>query len=200
MSLKRKASFSAALPSSPLTPVNEWPAAVDTTKHLHSRTRKRFRDDRPNDAVVYQNTLRWIFSAQQQQQQATPIPTPDPEAMDSEPSPITVSDAIDPRQKTLLQFFRPDQQPASPFRPSRQALAARANECALTTQDDLVRLHAFERLNSIASSSGSESNSPGFMGQADADVEMDMDGGSSSSDSSGQTPMTMTCAGGAGWM
>ncbi|KAJ5601985.1 hypothetical protein N7510_011519 [Penicillium lagena] len=198
MSLKRKASFSAALPSSPLTPVNEWPAAVDTTKHLHSRTRKRFRNDRPNDALVYQNTLRWIFSAQQQR--ANPMPTPDPEAMDSEPSPSTPSDAIDPRQKTLLQFFRPNPQPASPFRPSRQALAARANECALATEDDLVRRQAFERLHSVASSSGNESNSPEFMGQADADVEMDMDGGSSSSDGSGQTPMTMTCAGGAGWM
>lgn len=57
MSLKRKASFSAASPSSPLSLVSEWPTAVDTPKHLHSRTRKRFRDDRPNDAVVYREDI-----------------------------------------------------------------------------------------------------------------------------------------------
>ena len=57
MSLKRKASFSLATPSSPLAPApSEW-AMADNSKHLHCRTRKRFRDGRPNDDVVYGKEL-----------------------------------------------------------------------------------------------------------------------------------------------
>lgn len=52
MSLKRKASFSAA-PSSPFAPMSCEVDMVDSSKHLHSRTRKRFRDGRPDDEVVY---------------------------------------------------------------------------------------------------------------------------------------------------
>lgn len=52
MSLKRKASFS-AMPDGLSVPASgEW-AIVDSSKHLHSRTRKRFRDGRPSDEIVY---------------------------------------------------------------------------------------------------------------------------------------------------
>jgi hypothetical protein len=52
MSLKRKASFSAMsfAPSAPAP--SEW-GMTDSSQHLNSRTRKRFRDGRPSDEVVY---------------------------------------------------------------------------------------------------------------------------------------------------
>jgi hypothetical protein len=53
MSLKRKAEI-AAVPSSPSIPApSEWASMIDGNNHLHSRTRKRFRDDRPSDQVIY---------------------------------------------------------------------------------------------------------------------------------------------------
>lgn len=57
MSLKRKASFT-ALPTSPSVPApSEWGMVIDGSTHLHSRTRKRFRDDRPSDQVIYRKSL-----------------------------------------------------------------------------------------------------------------------------------------------
>jgi hypothetical protein len=57
MSLKRKASFT-ALPPSPSVPApSEWGMMIDGSTHLHSRTRKRFRDDRPSDQVIYRKCL-----------------------------------------------------------------------------------------------------------------------------------------------
>ncbi|KAJ5748589.1 uncharacterized protein N7511_010285 [Penicillium nucicola] len=166
MSLKRKAEF--AVPSSPSIPAPEWGMLIDGNNHLHSRTRKRFRDDRPSDQVIYQNTLRWIFSAQKQQVSA---PTVEMDTMESEPA-LETPEEVDPRQQTLHRFFQPTPQQSSPFRPSRQALAPRANETALA-QEDMLRRRAFEH-NSVEGSSASDSNSPGF-NQMGADVDMDMD-------------------------
>jgi hypothetical protein len=57
MPLKRKASFT-ALPTSPSVPApSEWGMVIDGNTHLHSRTRKRFRDDRPSDEVIYRKYL-----------------------------------------------------------------------------------------------------------------------------------------------
>lgn len=57
MSLKRKASFT-ALPTSPSVPApSEWGMMIDGSTHLHSRTRKRFRDDRPSDQLIYRKCL-----------------------------------------------------------------------------------------------------------------------------------------------
>lgn len=50
MSLKRKASYpTIASPDDPALTVG----LDDTPKHLSSRTRKRYRNDRPSDEVVY---------------------------------------------------------------------------------------------------------------------------------------------------
>ncbi|KAJ5131043.1 uncharacterized protein N7515_007082 [Penicillium bovifimosum] len=183
MSLKRKASFT-ALPTSQGVPApSEWGMAINGNTHLHSRTRKRFRDDRPSDEVIYQNTLRWIFSAQKQ-----PQPT-DMDTMDSEPTSET-PEPVDPRQQTLHRFFQQTTQRSTPFRPSRQALAPRANETALT-QEYILRRQAFDQTSSVGSAS--ERNSPGFdtMGaDVDMDMEMDIDSGSGS-DGSGHTPPTL---------
>ncbi|KAJ6044089.1 uncharacterized protein N7446_002286 [Penicillium canescens] len=193
MSLKRKAEI-AAVPSSPSVPApSEWAMMIDGNNYLHSRTRKRFRDDRPSDQVIYQNTLRWIFSAQKQQ---VPARTIEMDTMDSEPT-LETPEEVDPRQQTLHRFFQPTPQQSSSFRPSRQALAPRANETALA-QEDSLRRRAFDQMNPVNSSSTSDSNSPGFnqMG-ADMDMDMDMDSGSGS-DGSGQ--LSKNCFGGMAWV
>ncbi|CAG8132739.1 unnamed protein product [Penicillium salamii] len=185
MSLKRKASFT-ALPNSPLVPApSEWNMALDGNTHLHSRTRKRFRDDRPCENVIYQNTLRWIYSAQKQQQ---PQATTENDTMDSEPT--IEPEVVDPRQQTLHHFFKTPQQSPT-FRPSRQALAPRANETALAEEESL-RYRAFNQLNGAGSASASEGNSPGYTQTcADGDMDMDMDVDcASGSDMSNQTPNT----------
>ncbi|KAJ5184828.1 hypothetical protein N7491_007303 [Penicillium cf. griseofulvum] len=188
MSLKRKASFT-ALPTSLSVPApNEWVMGIGST-HLHSRTRKRFRDDRPSDQVIYQNTLRWIFSAQKQQESTQ---ANDMDTMDSEPT-LETPEAVDPRQQTLHRFFQQKPQQSSSFRPSPQALAPRANETA-HTQEDLLRRQAFNQMSSGDTSS--ESNSPGSNQMADVDMDMDMD---STSGSDGVNQMPKNWVGGMAW-
>ncbi|KAJ5163070.1 uncharacterized protein N7500_004900 [Penicillium coprophilum] len=190
MSLKRKASFT-ALPASPsVAAPNEWGIGTEST-HLHSRTRKRFRDGRPSDQIIYQNTLRWIFSAQKQQESAQAT---DMDTMDSEPT-LETPETVDPRQQTLHRFFQQKPQQSSSFRPSRHALAPRANETALT-QEDLLRRQAFNQMSSGDSSS--ESNSPGSnpMG-VDVDMDMDMD---SKNGSYGLVQAPKNWVGGMAWM
>lgn len=103
------------------------------------------------------------------------------DAMMGAESSIPSPETVDPRQQTLLRFFQPRAEPSSPFRPSREALAARANETALD-QEDLMRCQAFAQMNMAGSTSGSEATSSGFF-QTETDVDMDMDGGESSDSS-----------------
>ncbi|KAL4948397.1 hypothetical protein BDW69DRAFT_176536 [Aspergillus filifer] len=116
MSLKRKASFPSI--ASPQSPQKFFNPMDDSPKHLNSRTKKRVRNDRPDEQAVYDKTLRWLFTAQQRVHHL-PTPPAEPElesdqehdedaAMQPEPTP-------DYRQQSLLQFFRPAQP-----QPSRQ--------------------------------------------------------------------------------
>ncbi|KAA8647388.1 uncharacterized protein ATNIH1004_006081 [Aspergillus tanneri] len=111
MSLKRKASFP-IIASSNVESFMTGPSLMmdDSPKHLGSRTRKRFRNDRPEDKVVYENTLRWLFSAQQQQESAAPS-LDEHENMELESLPS--SEIVDPRQQTLHKFFQLSQ--SAPF-------------------------------------------------------------------------------------
>ncbi|RAK97814.1 uncharacterized protein BO80DRAFT_504464 [Aspergillus ibericus CBS 121593] len=97
MSLKRKASVSGLASPSP-TPILARQSFMldETPKHLHSRTRKRFRNDRPDAEVVYA-----------QQQHHPPVPATDDEGI--EPEAVPSPDIVDPRQQTLHKFFRPSQ-------------------------------------------------------------------------------------------
>lgn len=90
--------------------------------------------------------------------------------VDSQPT-LETPEAVDPRQQTLDRFFQHKPQQLSSFRPSRQALAPRANETALA-QEDLLRRRAFNQMSSGDSSS--ESNSPGS-NQTENDMNMDVD-------------------------
>ncbi|OJD16984.1 hypothetical protein AJ78_02873 [Emergomyces pasteurianus Ep9510] len=134
MALKRKASFTTItspsshnyynLSSSPCAspiPISFLGTATITVdeppRHLHSRTRKRFRNDRPDEQSIYDKTLQWLFSAQRKQSSAQPengnnknnknnnnsleIISP------SAPAEIPQQPSIDPNQQTLQRFFQP---------------------------------------------------------------------------------------------
>ncbi|KAL2864172.1 uncharacterized protein BJX67DRAFT_361854 [Aspergillus lucknowensis] len=113
MSLKRKASFPSM--TSPQTTKSgiDRPFIDDSPRHLHCRTRKRLRNDRPDDQTVYENTLRWLYTAQQRAQQ---IHTP-PADQDEDVKPEPPTAIVEPRQQSLLQFFHPVQ-PSHPHCPS----------------------------------------------------------------------------------
>ncbi|KAL3465483.1 hypothetical protein BJX64DRAFT_252510 [Aspergillus heterothallicus] len=104
MSLKRKASFPTIASPQPTQAGIERQFVDDSPRHLHCRTRKRVRNDRPDEQTVFENTLRWLYTAQQRMQQT---PTPPAEQNESlEPEGPTPADS---RQQSLLQFFRPVQ-------------------------------------------------------------------------------------------
>ncbi|KAE8351616.1 hypothetical protein BDV28DRAFT_136716 [Aspergillus coremiiformis] len=110
MSLKRKASFSGII-SPIVAPVFTGRSLMvdDSPKHLNSRTRKRYRNDRPDDRIVYENTLRLLFTAQQQQGPIPPAKEDVGEDMESDSLP---SEIVDPRQQTLHKFFEPSRLPS----------------------------------------------------------------------------------------
>ncbi|KAJ0277017.1 hypothetical protein CBS470a_010509 [Colletotrichum nupharicola] len=66
----------------PISPSLAFPRAFATPSHLDSRTRKRFRDNRPSQEEVHQRTLQMLYSAQQQDQNmenelsSSPAPAP----------------------------------------------------------------------------------------------------------------------------
>ncbi|KAI8161993.1 hypothetical protein KHU50_008011 [Colletotrichum sp. SAR 10_65] len=66
----------------PISPSLTFPRAFATPSHLDSRTRKRFRDNRPSQEEVHQRTLQMLYSAQQQDQSmetelsSSPAPAP----------------------------------------------------------------------------------------------------------------------------
>ncbi|KAK2749013.1 orf21 protein [Colletotrichum kahawae] len=64
----------------PISPSLAFPRAFATPSHLDSRTRKRFRDNRPSQEEVHQRTLKMLYSAQQQDQhmeaEFSPSPAP----------------------------------------------------------------------------------------------------------------------------
>ncbi|EFR04476.1 hypothetical protein MGYG_07484 [Nannizzia gypsea CBS 118893] len=85
-------------------------------------TRKRFRNDRPDEQAVYDNTLRWLFSAQKQAENHGLYPEPITSIDDSlesveedssfQEDSMTSLPKPDPSQKTIHHFFRPASAPA----------------------------------------------------------------------------------------
>ncbi|GFF48299.1 hypothetical protein IFM46972_08514 [Aspergillus udagawae] len=181
MSLKRKASFSALSPINTVTVVAGSSRMVeDPPRHLHSRTRKRFRDDRPDEKVVYENTLRWLFSAQKHQHgPAPPIVQDEDEDADMDSVPLPPSEITDPRQQTLHKFFH-TYHASSSLPHSNDTTDQRTHH---TSQSTSILLH---NCNHIIASPGmsSESSSSSSASQfASAHADMGME---SSSDDSGQ--------------
>lgn len=116
------------------------------------------------------------------------------DTMDSEAN-VETPEAVDPRQQTLHRFFLKTPQQPSSFRPSRQALAPRANETALA-QEDLLRYRAFNQTSSM--DSASESNSPDFHSLGvGMDMDMEIDSGCGSD---GSEQVSKNLAGAMSWM
>ncbi|EEH43697.1 uncharacterized protein PADG_08517 [Paracoccidioides brasiliensis Pb18] len=116
MSLKRKASFTTITsPGSYSTyynPTSTIPFLGTVTideqpRHLHSRTRKRFRNDRPNDQLIYDKTIKWLFSAQKKLQNSISSPVAAEDTCDSSEEPSPTFTMPDPNQQTLQKFFQP---------------------------------------------------------------------------------------------
>ncbi|KAL1966630.1 hypothetical protein VTN77DRAFT_4041 [Rasamsonia byssochlamydoides] len=178
MALKRKASFP-TLASSNGTPFCPDAVVIDETpRHLNSRTRKRFRNDRPDDQTVYENTLRLLFSAQKEQA-SSPSPSLD-EPMSPSPSPE--AEPIDPRQQTLLKFFKPVRASSSSTRMSQN------KENGSDFKDGMMQSHSMD----VRADSGSEASLSGEM-EMDVEMEMNYTGGDSALED-------RRWVGGLGWM
>ncbi|KAL3488986.1 hypothetical protein BJX62DRAFT_167023 [Aspergillus germanicus] len=131
MSLKRKASFPTIASPQPTQTGMDRRFMGDSPKHLHSRTRKRVKNDRPDEQTVYENTLRWLYTAQQRVQQ-----TPTPPAERNEDMEPELPTATDSRQQSLLQFFRPVQPsyPICPSTPMSQSASGPSRDMSNTLQ------------------------------------------------------------------
>ncbi|KAF1914079.1 hypothetical protein BDU57DRAFT_456407 [Ampelomyces quisqualis] len=89
-----------------------------------NRTRKRFRDNRPDEHAVHQNTLQKLFSAQRNPPDASPVPAPI-----HQPA-LALSK---PQKSTLHSFWKqlpaPPVQPAFAVHPPLQSLHAHPPRC-----------------------------------------------------------------------
>ncbi|PYI31235.1 hypothetical protein BP00DRAFT_486740 [Aspergillus indologenus CBS 114.80] len=187
MSLKRKASFpSLESQNAPSILTGGFWKGEETPQHLNSRTRKRFRNDRPEEKVVYENTLRWLFTAQQQQ---TPAPLADEqEQMDHEP---TLSpETVDPRQQTLLKFFRPYQSSSNKSHPN--SLMPKTSDTPFFGATP-VHFHSMP-IAAPGHSMDSDTFSPASQ-TTDTDMDVEMESASDESNCSSRAPV-----GGLAWM
>ncbi|KAL5341234.1 hypothetical protein BJX70DRAFT_395957 [Aspergillus crustosus] len=164
MSLKRKASFPGITPYQLAQGTPDRLTMDENPKHLHSRTRKRVRNDRPDEQTVYENTLRWLFNAQQRAHQNPSTPAEQDE--DMEPETPTI---VDHRQQSLLRFFRPAQHsrqpcPSTPVRQFPSELSRGGDELIHDNNVGSV---------SPAATSDSSTMSPAAR-LADQDMDMDV--------------------------
>ncbi|KAL1848615.1 hypothetical protein Plec18170_007925 [Paecilomyces lecythidis] len=161
MGLKRKASFTAS-PNTTPTPVfpGAIPTANETSTYLPSRTRKRFRDNRPDEQTIYAQTLRWLFSAAQKPAPALPADEP------TSPPPAE-PESVDSRQQTLDKFFR---RVKSSVAPADKSAAPQQMETPSSGHWTMMKTGGNEG-NTFMSSDESGSSSPTSM---TVDVEMDM--------------------------
>ncbi|GAD92505.1 conserved hypothetical protein [Paecilomyces variotii No. 5] len=158
MGLKRKASFTASPDATPVLP-GAIPTPDETSRYLPSRTRKRFRDNRPDEQTIYAQTLRWLFSAAQK-------PTPALPADEPTSPPAPEPESIDSRQQTLDKFFRRVKSSVSPADKS-----AVPQQMETPSSGHWTMIKSGNEGNTLMSSDESGSNSPTSM---TVDVEMDM--------------------------
>ncbi|KAF2102399.1 hypothetical protein NA57DRAFT_51980 [Rhizodiscina lignyota] len=53
----------------------EWERRSASPWEVNSRTRKRFRDNRPDETTLHENTINKLFSAQRENPRASPVPS-----------------------------------------------------------------------------------------------------------------------------
>lgn len=100
--LKRKRSAAELCP-----PNSMMDASVPAT--LHSRTLKRYRDNRPSDDEVHQHTLGLLYSAQQRPQQFPPQDAP----IAAAPEQPVVASSSSTSQQSLHRFWSIGSEPSS---------------------------------------------------------------------------------------
>ncbi|KAB8072546.1 hypothetical protein BDV29DRAFT_149340 [Aspergillus leporis] len=169
MSLKRKASFSGM--SSPNTLPNNTALSLivdDSPKHLNCRTRKRFRDGRPDDKVVHENTLRWLFTAQQRQGSTPPADQDEDANMDSDSLPSAI---VDPRQQTLHKFFQPSRTSSSQSRPNH--MKQQSDNISQANNTIFLHRHDLGSISNITSIDGSAARPSTQETATDMEVQMD---------------------------
>ncbi|KAF1974353.1 hypothetical protein BU23DRAFT_505336 [Bimuria novae-zelandiae CBS 107.79] len=97
------------------------------------RTRKRFRDNRPDERVIHETTINKLFSAQRKQPHAEPI--------SSDPLPSQPALAVQkPQKSTLHSFWKIAAPPVQLATPQMQchhdANAPRYDDCDMPLQND----------------------------------------------------------------
>ncbi|CZT20469.1 uncharacterized protein RCC_06329 [Ramularia collo-cygni] len=80
-------------------------------QHLNSRTRKRYRNNRPDEEAVYASTIEKLFAAQKQLTITSPVYSPP--TTTTPPSESTESTELPPQRTTLHSFWRLQQAPLS---------------------------------------------------------------------------------------
>ncbi|KAG7002274.1 sphingolipid long chain base-responsive protein PIL1 [Physcia stellaris] len=94
----------ASVPRYPWTPDASPPSSANSIdKHLHSRTRKRFRNSRPSEETVHENTYSLLFAAARSPTPNVP-PRPKPSPIQSASSSST-STSSQPRTQSSLNAF-----------------------------------------------------------------------------------------------
>lgn len=99
--------------------------------HINTRTRKRFRDDRPDIDVIHHNTLAKLFGAQRQQFFLPPTILEN-DSTGEVPAPASI---IEPTQKSLHSFFSISHTPVPKIGP-RSSSINMSNGDALNKCDD----------------------------------------------------------------
>lgn len=210
MTLKRKASFTTVISPRAASSYNASVVPVpfltgdviaidENPRHLHSRTRKRFKNDRPEDQSVYgestgevfhnhsllgltvstDKTMQFLYSAQKQMKYGDSGLSPTSTETDTYESAHTLPTAPDPMQQTLQKFFQP-------VRTSTHTLSNNVqNGVTFGTHDN--------------SNFGSASSNM-VAGSMDVDVEMSMDIDMPSDASSSSNDSDKRWVGGIGWM
>jgi hypothetical protein len=103
-------------------PVTAWNMRTRrvSSSDLGSRTRKRFRDNRPDQRAIHENTLQKLFSAQRNFPHASPVPSHSESPVQHHETPV--------QKSTLHSFWKlPGPPSASSFTPLQPPSLAQSN-------------------------------------------------------------------------
>lgn len=211
MTLKRKASYTTII--SPRSASSSYNASVtpvpfmtgdvitidEKPKHMHSRTRKRFKNDRPDKQTIYSETTRsldfrlqpvktdysidktmqFLYSAQKQLKHCDSSVSSTPTDTDEDETMKTLPTTLDPTQLSLRKFFQP----------AHTSIPALSGSTANNTQKGTAYgSHFGSATSGVATSS------------MDVDVEMCMEIDTPGDASSASNGAQKRWVGGIGWM
>ncbi|KAK3989695.1 hypothetical protein QBC44DRAFT_326966 [Cladorrhinum sp. PSN332] len=148
-------------------------ARISTPSHIHSRTMKRFRDNRPSEELVHQRTLNLLYSAQQQHNQPSNLTpeisvTPTPVAPQT---PLRTTQTSGPQQRSLHSFWNLPSSSSSSVNSSPSRNASSPPPAPMAVQQVSNDLTACEDCGACLRATNNESDGDIMM-----DVDMDIDG------------------------